>query len=107
MQSNRIDGGVIIFQFQDGPRDGESVRSDVPTDKDSTGEAVTLWAMTKGGRLGSTFVTSPAGPLGDLIAGGVQMDGSSQSTAKHQYRIIERLDEPKEIRLIAEYVRPQ
>lgn len=107
MQSNQIDGGVIIFQFKGGPRDGQLVRSDVPTDKDSTSEAVTFWAMTKGGRLRSSFVTSPGGPLSDLITGGIQLDGSSRSAAKHRYRIIDRIEEAKEIRLIAEYVEPQ
>ena len=103
MKSNRIEGGVVVFRFQGGPRDRDEIRSDVPTDKDSTSEAVTYWAMTKGGRLGSVLKTTAGGSIGDLISGGIQIGGAAQSTTQHRYRIVDRIEKPDEILLIAEF----
>ena len=46
-------GKVIVFQFQGGARDGESVRSD--TAQRGLNEALAFWALTRKGSGGQRF----------------------------------------------------
>ncbi|QDS90887.1 hypothetical protein EC9_51050 [Rosistilla ulvae] len=105
MTVNQIEGGVIIFHFRDGPLQGDTVRSDVATDRDSTNAATTFWAMTQGGKIGRTLKTTGGGTIGDLLAGGVPLDGKQSGTAKHLYRVVDRTDSPKQIEIFVEFVK--
>ncbi|MEZ6091233.1 MAG: hypothetical protein R3C05_25105 [Pirellulaceae bacterium] len=105
MISNQIEGGVILFHFRDGPRQGDVVRSDVQTDRDSTNEAVTFWAMSRGGTVGRTIKTTHAGTLGELLVGGLSLEGKPSRNLKHLYRVVERVEEPQSIQVFVEYVK--
>lgn len=103
MKPNEISGGTIVFEFVDGPRAGDCVRSDQATDADSTNEATAYFAMTRGASVGRTFRASAAGEMGQLL-GQFFQGGSSCASEKHVYRIVRRDEHPTEIRLTAQYV---
>ena len=104
MSKNQIEGGVIIFKFQGGPRDEDSIRSDVKTDSDSTNEATMLWATTKGGKIGHPARVTAGGTIADLIGQDVGVGENQKSASKkHQYRVAERVDGEKEITVLLEF----
>lgn len=105
MSVNQIEGGVVVFNFRDGPLQGDSVRSDAPTDNDSTNAAITFWAMTQGGKVGRTLKTTAGGTIGDLLAGGVPTGGGQLGSVKHLYRVVDRTEADREIQIFVEFVK--
>jgi len=52
---------IIVFRFRGGARDGQTVRSDQPSE--DRNEAVSYWSMTWNGTVGRRFDVSAPGKL--------------------------------------------
>ena len=103
MKKNQIDGGVVIFEFRGGPRDGESVRSDVETDVDSTCEAITLWAITGGGQVGRTAKVTSGGTISELTGVELKLRLGNTASKRHLYRVIDRQESESQITVISSF----
>lgn len=102
--NNKIEGGVILFQFCGGPREGDVVRSDVATDAESTNEAVTLWAKTKGGKLGMTAKVTAGGTLAQQTGNLLELgSGGKIASLWHIYEVTDRADSEREITVTLEF----
>jgi hypothetical protein len=78
-------GKVIVFQFQGGMRDGESIRSDVA--QRGLNEALAFWAVTRKGSGGQRF--------------DVPMPGGA---AVERYKVVGKNETDSEINVICQYV---
>jgi hypothetical protein len=85
-QAKPYSGKVIVFQFQGGTRDGQSVRSD--ESQQGLNEALAFWALTRKGSGGQRFDAPLPGSSKSeryKVAGKEETESQIVVTCKHMF----------------------
>lgn len=99
------------FEFNGGPRDGESASSTAPRNKHGYSEAIGLWMLTKNGTVGSAFQgTSPGyqdhfqknAVFKRTDSGHITVQGVGPAQV-HRYRVADRIESAELIRILLKY----